>query len=270
MGADASAPSSEEAWFHSAFVWADTCQQILRNVGREMGPVCRPTKVELDRGIPAHVEATNDKAKCGIWIYVGAGGRTERSDWAPSKDVYPGWTVVTRVRMGLDAEVAARSRSARGRDAILSTGKRLAESCLAKADDGYQEYRLIPDGPSGQTGHCMDRAAEVGLRLLVIHAKADIVEYELGRRSMEHLPLRRDGEAWVAERTYSVEGPLHGCGPAIDCAELLGSQTVRWRFEKQGESITGTLTSIHEPLLKKEDRPGCQVIRKFRGSLVPQ
>jgi len=250
-----------EEWTAARFAWLDSCRKLFLNIGSTITPMCPQANIVVAKGMPAAVTATSDANHCGLSIRVDS-GRLAETEWTVVTEMVsrPGWSELNRNRFGLKATVGVSNESPA---VLVGIGKKVAESCLAKADDGYREFNFHRVGHVSQVGTCIDNQALLKLRTLIIHTQTGVMEYdyELGDKVI----LRQHDAVLTAEDTILMNGPLFECGVLTSCRKPLGERTIRWRFTWLGRHLQGQVIIVD----RRDGEPthiACEIVSKFVGT----
>jgi hypothetical protein len=264
---------------HSSWV-ASSRECIADRLRREFAPLCTDAAIlvddrDLDRDPPLDVRAEGDSGRCGLQIEVSTGwiptsGWTLPADfWVASltargfEKVDGGGVETSRNHFGLRSRVAVETDDAAKRSELLVLGQKIVDACVARPPEAYREFRLTLERPVERSGSCA--RPQVGLRTLIVLASENAVQFEYA--GWPEVALQRVGDHWVAEVTYALEGPLHACGPKLDCGEYLGSRTIRWQLDWD-QNLRGEVDITDRPSEPGNTSSACHLRAVFRGSLV--
>jgi len=241
----------------------------LRSINRRLVPICPGMK--LKKPILSTVfDGANSTNTCALQLLIGGKDR-RRSSWRlPARDEarIENMETLTRTQFGVRADVGIISAGnpKRGKR-LLEFGKRVAEECMAYADDGYREFHIVPTKKEPSQGKCKS-INTIGSTTIVIHSKPGIFEDGVGAAK-----LRRDGDQWIAETGRRFESS-RGCGSQgvmATCYDLTGKIILRWTFRDDGDRLKGTLaiTDTSYPFVNDAES-NCHLSAEFEGTSVRQ
>jgi hypothetical protein len=209
---------------------------------------------------------TEARESCGIELSLmpktGA-----QSDWhtpTVSNRRLSGWAdEAERSLFGIEAAVGARASSARAQRALLVLGERVADACAARANDGYVELHLTFAGDPDQT--CLSHADPIP-RTIAVHERRSVLTYATG---LERRTLRREGQRWVADDAFTVEGEQFDCPGqfAATCTTMYGYRNLRWSLGSITSDGDGELTIVDQVYHSDVE---CRRVVPFHAVLVAQ
>jgi len=282
---DASSDATDaiDRWRLARSGLGEKCERVLATLGVELNPFCRNIRVRVRRG----ASATAASSRCGLSVSVGDATHTkdhgsasgwEPSEKRPSDKTFARWSFHSKQAYGQKAEIGVRpNMDAVVRDAVIAAGKRVADKCLLTGDDGYEEYRLVRDGPEGLAGTCLDKVPTVDGSVFVLHRKPGVVTSDLWIVPFSAWSV---GEDWLATARVDIKGE-HDCpAGSTECSRSWrGVRRIAWRFQRVDDGLRGTLTVTDNPIdlvrIVQRERfeigpRACQVHTRFHATRVPQ